>query len=157
MRIINALLLVAAAAAAAASAVRDVQDPSPLKGTPVFTADEVKKCTRIRTPYVETSGVSVFHLFAICCGDNACGHKTVAGQLVRGTNGTNGTLGDDHKDARVIMKTSHDNGATWDHTQYLTEQGYANARRKSRGGGADIGERRFCFLWGSAGVSSPHK
>jgi hypothetical protein len=85
--------------------------------TKVFTSDEVKECTRIRTPYLETSGDDHYHLWAICCGDNACGHKVYSGRRL-----------DDHKDARVIMKTSTDKGSTWGKTQYLTEKGYANAK-----------------------------
>lgn len=65
--------------------------------TKVFTSDEVKECTRIRTPYLEISGDDHYHLWAICCGDNACGHKVYSGRGL-----------DDHKDARVIMKTSTD-------------------------------------------------
>ena len=87
--------------------------------TKVFTHDEVEECVRIRTPYLETSGDDHYHIWAICCGDNACGHKVRR---------ANRRLLDDHKDARVIMKTSTDRGATWGKTKYITDKGYANAK-----------------------------
>lgn len=99
-----------------ASASLQHRDPD---ATKVFSSDEVKECTRIRTPYLEASGDHHYHIWAICCGDNACGHKTQR-------NGRR--LLDDHKDARVIMKTSTDKGQTWGSTKYLTGKGYANAK-----------------------------
>merc|ERR1711871_132056 len=84
-----------------------------------FSDDDVKTCTRIRTPYLETSGDDHYHLFAICCGDNACGHKTRR---------SGRRLLDNHEDARVIMTTSKDKGATWEKSKFLTGKGYANAK-----------------------------
>jgi len=96
--------------------------PKPLaddpKITDAFTSDEIKECHKIRTPYLETSGSGYYHLWAICCGKNLCGGKRRS----------IGGLGDDHSDARVVMKTSTDRGHSWGKAQFLTDVGYANAK-----------------------------
>jgi len=88
------------------------------KITSAFTKDEIKDCSKIRTPYLETSGSGYYHLWAICCGKNLCGGKRRS----------IGGLGDDHSDARVIMKTSTDRGHSWGKAQFLSDKGYANAK-----------------------------
>ena len=71
----------------------------------VFTKEEVKRCTRIRTPstlYNEDTGS--IHVVARCCGINQCSGKgsTIHRRRL-----------DNDEDATVIMKTSTDGGATW--------------------------------------------
>ena len=81
----------------------------------VFSDDDVKECTRIRTPELVKSGEQHWHVFATCCGDNACGHKT------RRRLGGNETLGDNHSEARIIVATSTDKGLTWGKSQFLAD------------------------------------
>ena len=64
----------------------------------VFTKEEVKRCTRIRTPstlYNEDTGS--IHVVARCCGINQCSGKASAIHRRRL---------DNDEDATVIMKTS---------------------------------------------------
>ena len=91
----------------------------------IFSADDVADCTRIRTPELvksgqDDSGISHWHVFATCCGENACGHKT---RRRLGDNSGepahNATLGDDHTEARIIYATSTDKGLTWGKSQFL--------------------------------------
>ena len=87
----------------------------------VFTKEEVKRCTRIRTPstlYNEDTGS--IHVVARCCGINQCSGKgsTIHRRRL-----------DNDEDATVIMKTSTDGGATWGKFQTLSPKGqnhYAN-------------------------------
>ena len=82
----------------------------------VFSDDDVKECTRIRTPELVKTGQSNWHVFATCCGDNACGHKT------RRRLGANSSeLEDNHSEARVIVATSDDKGVTWGKSQFLAD------------------------------------
>jgi hypothetical protein len=92
----------------------------------VFTEAEVKNCTRIRTPSLAFNPAKgTAHVVARCCGANQCsskppGPKAVAAQL-----------GDNDADARVIMKTSSDSGASWGRLQTLSPSGqtsYANGQ-----------------------------
>lgn len=83
--------------------------------TSIFSHSDVEECTRIRTPELAKSGDSHWHVFATCCGDNACGHKT------RRRLYANNTLGDDHSKARVIMATSSDKGSTWGKSKFLAD------------------------------------
>ena len=75
----------------------------------VFSDEAIKDCTRIRTPELVKSGEQHWHVFATCCGENACGHKTRR-RLGSNSNETanNVTLGDNHSEARIIMATSKD-------------------------------------------------
>mgnify|MGYP002631977601 CR=1 FL=1 len=86
----------------------------------VFGDDAIKECTRIRTPELVKSGESHWHIFATCCGENACGHKTRR-RLGDNSSDTaqNTKLFDNHSEARIIMTTSHDNGLTWGKAQFL--------------------------------------
>ena len=88
----------------------------------VFTKKELNDCTRIRTPVVVSSSPQHWHVFATCCGEDACGHKSF-----ESSQGENSTLGDNHKESRVIMKSSSDMGKTWTKTQFLAggKKGYA--------------------------------
>ena len=70
---------------------------------PVFSDDDVKKCIRIKTPELITSGPLTgsgrhWHVIATCCEG---GHV--------------------EDDAKVIMATSSDDGKTWGKTQFLAE------------------------------------
>eukprot|EP01052_Picozoa_sp_SAG31_P001042 SAG31_NODE_33_length_32018_cov_69.763088_26_plen_304_part_00 len=83
---------------------------------PVFSDQDVKKCTRIRTPELVTSGhgshspltaappAVYWHVIATCCEG---GHV--------------------ESDSKVIMATSSDNGKSWGKTQYLGEGHGPNA------------------------------
>merc|ERR1711907_507599 len=91
----------------------------------VFSDAEVKECTRFRAPVLVRSGDNEhWHILGICCGANACGNS----EAYDSSRGENVTLGDDHQDARVIMKSSSDAGRSFDKTQFLSppgEKGYA--------------------------------
>jgi len=93
------------------------------KAEPIFSADDIAACTRIRTPELvnsgkDDSGTSHWHVFATCCGENACGHKTR--RRLRANNSThNVSLGDDHTEARIIYATSKDKGLTWGKSKFL--------------------------------------
>ena len=91
----------------------------------VFTDKEVKECTRIRTPVLISSSPQHKHVLATCCGENACGHKTF-----ESSQGASPTLDDNHKEARIIMKSSSDMGRTWGKTQFLAggDKGYAGVQ-----------------------------
>eukprot|EP01043_Picozoa_sp_COSAG02_P021592 COSAG02_NODE_1100_length_14582_cov_130.690672_12_plen_378_part_00 len=113
-----ALLLLAVVAAARTSALHGEQ-PSL-----VFTAAEVKNCTRIRTPSLAFNPAKgTAHVVARCCGANQCSSKPPSHVAAR--------LGDNDADARVIMKTSSDGGRSWGRLQTLSPHGqvsYANGQ-----------------------------
>ena len=88
----------------------------------VFTKDEVKFCTRIRTPstmYNPDTGST--HVIARCCGKNMCSGKTSFSQ----DNGKGRRL-DNDKDAMLIMKTSTDGGLTWKNFQTVSPKGLSH-------------------------------
>ena len=88
----------------------------------VFTKDEVKFCTRIRTPstmYNPDTGST--HVIARCCGKNMCSGKTSFSP----DNGKGRRL-DNDKDAMVIMKTSTDGGLTWKNFQTVSPKGLSH-------------------------------
>ena len=81
----------------------------------VFTKEEVKACTRIRTPSILfNTDTNTAHVTARCCGKNMCSSKP-SSHLNREQ--PNPNVGDNDKDAKVIMKTSTDLGLTWGHFQ----------------------------------------
>lgn len=83
----------------------------------VFTNEEVKFCTRIRTPStIYNTDTGSTHVVARCCGANECSGKTTD------ESGTGRRL-DNDKDAKVIMKTSKDGGVTWGNFQILSPKG----------------------------------
>lgn len=102
--------------------------PAASAWTSVFSGEELRQCTRLRTPSLFTTpnGSSddkpVLHVIARCCGSNSCSGKS----------GATTRLGDDNKDATVIMKSSNDLGASWSNFVQLSpnadgQTGYANA------------------------------
>ena len=82
----------------------------------VFTKEEVKLCTRIRTPSLFfNTHTHTAHVTARCCGKNMCSSKNIS--YLRDPLKTN--VGDNDKDSKVIMKTSTDLGLTWGHFQVV--------------------------------------
>ena len=78
----------------------------------VFTPDEMAACTRLRSPSImRNENTGRVHFLARSCGKNRCSQKK--GKAI-------GNLGDDDGDARVVMKTSDDEGRTWNAMQYIT-------------------------------------
>ena len=86
----------------------------------IFTEKELQECVRLRTPtLVRNEETGAIHISVRCCGANRCSGKRRrlgSDNFVE----SDTAFGDNLKDCKVAMKTSIDNGTTWDKFQIIS-------------------------------------
>ena len=84
--------------------------------TIVFTNDEIKQCTRMRSPnLVYNQKTGSIHMAVRCCGKNRCSNPHVKGEEQNQQN-----VRDNLKDCKVGLKSSRDGGRTWTDWQIVS-------------------------------------